>query len=108
MAYTKTTWQTGDIITAEKLNNMEDGIGSVLIVQMTTSDGTTTFVADTDAADIITALQNGIVVILSAHYGNAVAESLVTYDMGDLTATLFNKGFKVPYGSDDGTKWIRA
>lgn len=26
MAYVKTTWQTGDVITAEKLNKMEDGI----------------------------------------------------------------------------------
>lgn len=26
MSYTPTTWQTGDTITAEKLNNMEDGI----------------------------------------------------------------------------------
>lgn len=26
MAYVKTTWQTGDVITAAKLNNMEDGI----------------------------------------------------------------------------------
>ena len=28
MSYTKQTWQTGDIITAEKLNHMEDGISS--------------------------------------------------------------------------------
>lgn len=26
MAYTKTVWQTGDVITAAKLNNAEDGI----------------------------------------------------------------------------------
>ena len=28
MAYTKQTWNTGDTITAEKLNHMEDGIGN--------------------------------------------------------------------------------
>ena len=28
MAYTKNTWQTGDIVTADKLNNMENGIVS--------------------------------------------------------------------------------
>ena len=28
MAYSKQTWATGDTITAEKLNHMEDGIGS--------------------------------------------------------------------------------
>lgn len=27
MAYVKQTWATGDVITAEKLNHMEDGIG---------------------------------------------------------------------------------
>lgn len=29
MAYNKTTWQTGDIITADKLNNIENGISSL-------------------------------------------------------------------------------
>ena len=29
MAYEATTWQTGDIITAEKLNNMESGIAAL-------------------------------------------------------------------------------
>ena len=29
MAYVKTTWQTGDVITADKLNNMEGGIEAV-------------------------------------------------------------------------------
>ena len=28
MSYTKYTWQTGEIITADKLNHMEDGIDS--------------------------------------------------------------------------------
>lgn len=28
MSYVKTTWETGDVITAEKLNKMEDGIES--------------------------------------------------------------------------------
>lgn len=34
MSYTKQTWQTGDTITAEKLNHIEDGIadGGVLLV----------------------------------------------------------------------------
>ena len=28
MGYNKTTWQTGDTVTAEKLNNMENGIAA--------------------------------------------------------------------------------
>lgn len=37
MSYTKTTWQNGDIITAEKLNHIEDGVANlngVLIVHI--------------------------------------------------------------------------
>lgn len=30
MSYTPTTWQTGDTITAEALNNMESGIAGAL------------------------------------------------------------------------------
>lgn len=29
MAYVKTTWETGDVITAAKLNNIEDGIAAI-------------------------------------------------------------------------------
>lgn len=40
MGYTKTTWETGDIITAAKLNNMENGIegATPLIAGVTTED----------------------------------------------------------------------
>ena len=31
MSYTKQTWQTGDTITAEKLNHIEDGIDEIAI-----------------------------------------------------------------------------
>ena len=38
MSYEKQTWANGDVITAEKLNHMEDGIenaGGALVVHMT-------------------------------------------------------------------------
>lgn len=41
MAYVKTVWATGDVITAEKLNNMENGIESasnVLTTEIVLSD----------------------------------------------------------------------
>lgn len=42
MAYEKQTWQTGDVITQEKLNHMEDGIGKtgVSIIKIFESDVT--------------------------------------------------------------------
>ena len=38
MAYSKTTWNTGDKITKEKLNNMESGIANAL--EKPAADGT--------------------------------------------------------------------
>ena len=42
MGYTKNTWQTGDVVTAAKLNNMENGIADansiVLIVSVIEED----------------------------------------------------------------------
>lgn len=34
MAYNKTTWETGDVITAEKLNNAEEGIAAASIAEL--------------------------------------------------------------------------
>lgn len=45
MSYTKTTWATGDVVTATKLNNIEtclDAIGNRFIVTLTISDNTGT------------------------------------------------------------------
>lgn len=45
MSYDKQTWQRGDVITANKLNHMEDGIadvGGVLVVQGTVDGPTVT------------------------------------------------------------------
>lgn len=41
MSYEPTNWQTGDIVTAEKLNNMESGIssaGNTLIIEPTITE----------------------------------------------------------------------
>ena len=45
MSYDKTTWQTGDVITANKLNHIEDGIangGGVVVVHVTEENDTFT------------------------------------------------------------------
>lgn len=45
MSYDKNTWETGDTITAQKLNHMEDGIaggGGVLIANKSIEDTTIT------------------------------------------------------------------
>ena len=45
MAYTPTNWKDGDIISAEKMNKLEQGVaegggGGVLLVNVTKSGGT--------------------------------------------------------------------
>lgn len=44
MAYVKTVWETGDVITAEKLNNLEEGVSNAgknvidIVIDKTTFD----------------------------------------------------------------------
>lgn len=55
MAYVKQTWQNGQIITADKLNHMEDGIeavpevvGDILQFSDDNNDGNIVITLDTD------------------------------------------------------------
>ena len=81
MAYEKQTWKTGDVITQEKLNHMEDGIAGggdspVLIVELehpAVSGGSSTASATFD--EIVEAMDNGKFVVakvlnMPKQYGN--------------------------------------
>lgn len=62
MAYTPTTWVTGDTITAVKLNNMEQGIanaGGILICTYTDDEQSQKLILDKTAQEIIDAVSNG-------------------------------------------------
>lgn len=62
MAYNPTNWQTGDIVTAEKLNNIERGIEDAsaisLKVNITTEDRVSWF-SDVTYNQVVTALNAG-------------------------------------------------
>lgn len=77
MAYTKTVWETGDVITAAKLNNAEDGIEAAygLIVKDVED------VLDTKAGDIMKAIENGQVVYLAIAAAGEQREVLYYYLM---------------------------
>lgn len=68
MAYVKQTWTTGEVITEEKLNHMEDGIagGGVLIVNATTttSEGGTITTLDKTWQEIYDAVMSTGAVIM--------------------------------------------
>ena len=67
MSYNKTTWTAGDTITAEKLNNLENGVASAssgpLVVTATKSG--TVFVLDKTYAEISAAMGNVYIVLPS-------------------------------------------
>jgi len=72
MSYTPTEWNNGDVITAEKLNKLENGVaaggsgGGVLVVNITESDGV--YTTDKTAGEIKAAFESGTpVVIPSSH-----------------------------------------
>ena len=65
MSYNKTTWATGDIVTADKLNNIENGIANnnIYIVSITSniedSTGDETLTLDKTWQEISDAAQSG-------------------------------------------------
>ena len=50
MSYTKQTWASGDVVTAEKLNHMEDGIESAATAELPA-------VSATDNGDVLTVVE---------------------------------------------------
>lgn len=60
MAYTPTEWKTGDIVTAEKLNKLENGIMSgAQYIPITHDDYTDISTLEASYNDIINAINNG-------------------------------------------------
>lgn len=74
MAYTPTEWQSGDIVTSEKLNNMEQGIAAAGVVEVlfeaAYAEGATlpTITCDHTAEEIVAAKEAGKHVVCSLRY----------------------------------------
>lgn len=70
MSYTEQTWANGDIITAEKLNHMEDGIagaGGVFSVPTTFDEQTGTVTCTKTWKEIYDAMVSGKICILHSY-----------------------------------------
>ena len=74
MSYSKNAWETGDVITANKLNHIEDGIenNDFFLVTLTTADEEMTFTADKTYEEIETAYNAGMLVIAKYSYGRGI------------------------------------
>lgn len=95
MSYNKTTWATGDIVTAEKLNNIENGITNnniytaSIISNVDESTGEETVTLDKTWQEIFDATQSGRLVrfmqasveehpgVEELYYGFLYADSMV-------------------------------
>lgn len=83
MSYTKTTWASGDVVSSEKLNHIEQGVydasNGTLIINVTpdaeANDGSCT--ADKTLAEILDAYNNGKLPI-TVFYTNPTAPLILT------------------------------
>lgn len=113
MAYTKHTWENGEVITAAKLNNIEDGCGGS---QMIVNDAGNGYL-DKTALEIYNATTSGIPVYLRYTYGGGIdtysggysflapIAAIYTYNYGGLIRIAFSRpsytySAAVPSGSD--------
>ena len=64
MAYTPTTWKSGDVVTSAKLNKLENGVANASTLIVTIEDGEESgYVADATYAEIGAAIDAGGIVI---------------------------------------------
>ena len=93
MAYTKNTWRTGDIVSSQKLNHMEDGIANaeqLFVITATLGEGSIT--ADKTATDVYDALNSGKVPVIKIVMNENVvgmAYYAGTYEASEETRHLF-------------------
>ena len=72
MAYTPTTWTTGDTVTATKMNKIENGIanaGGVLVCNTNWDGDVEEYVLDKTAQEIYDAILGGTPVYIKYQYG---------------------------------------
>ena len=78
MSYEKTTWTNGDVITAEKLNHIENGIENQDFVIVTFSQENDTWIADKTLVELQEAYEAGKHITSAQRIGNGIRFPLTT------------------------------
>ena len=98
MSYTKTIWQSGDVVTSEKLNKIETGIetasNSVLIVQITNGETSGTYVADKTAKEIYNAFNSGVACFACLFGQNILSAETIVGEVNSYYWIIF-RGFSI-------------
>ena len=100
MGYNKTTWETGDIVTAEKLNNIENGIsaaGQILLVHEIYDESLNTYTLDKTWQEIHDAMEVGLAILFPVLGNNETDVSHQSID----TACLYEEEFWIYSNSKD-------
>jgi len=105
MSYEKQTWNNGDIISAEKLNHIEDGIessgtgsGNVFIVNCTNDKDHTEYVLDKTWEQIHEAMNSGLAVFIFDKWN----------EQESITSTQVVKIFVIPKGQSSSDELYRV
>ena len=103
MSYTKQTWNTGDIITAQKLNHMEDGIvqggGGSLLVKFTFDPDNETYTCNKTFAEVYAAVQAETYVYAHEDQNEKYLALVEAYPQGELPGCVrFEHTHVEPYG----------
>lgn len=108
MSYTKHTWTTDEYITADKLNNIENGIeesaNNRLVINMEqVSDSV--FVLDKNYNEISTAIENGIFpfILDKTHLPETYINMINIYGLEEGTYYVYNNNFDMFFTSDSAT-----
>lgn len=76
MSYTPTTWVSGDVVTAEKLNKLEQAVASSgsagTVLTFTCTNGV--FVGDLTWSELLTAINSGEAIILNFRISDSTSD----------------------------------
>ena len=77
MSYEKQTWVNGEVITADKLNHMENGIGEggggieIISGEMAIDGGEYGFICTTTYEEVLAMFESGVIPFLEVHTNDA-------------------------------------
>lgn len=84
MSYTPTEWETGQTITAEKLNKLEQGVAGagsgIFWATVTYDEETETYKLDKSYNEIKAALQAGRIALVRGDYSDDAYDDFITID----------------------------
>lgn len=108
MAYTPTVWETGDIITAEKLNNIEEGIAAAgaYIVPIVMDSETNLYILQASFDDISAAVSAGRLVMAKFSTSDTDFGLRFLYAVSYMADQ--DKPYQVFFFNSDGTEFYNA